>query len=136
MRKAEWETTGNAVDSTGDHLVWSVKDRKSVLQPPIDQTVKEVLMTTCMEKGFRLLGLEVMSDPIHGFVSAPPRVSPAETARLLRGISARRGMQKHPERKRKRWGGHLWHPSYYVGAAGHVSAATIRRSMENQRTKG
>jgi REP element-mobilizing transposase RayT len=47
---------------------------------------------------------------------------------LLRGVSARYLFQRFPALKQRLWGGHLWLSSYYVGAAGTVSAATIERS--------
>ena len=124
-------TTGNAVYNIGYHLVGSVKVRKVILKPPMDGSAKEIWIAIGVAKGFR-----VMSDPVHLFVAAPPRVSPAEIARLLGGISSRRLMQRHPEIKRKLWGGHLWNPSYQVGTAGQVSAKTMQRSIENQRVKG
>ena len=136
MRDEEWETTGNAVYNTGYHLVWSLKYRKAILKPPIDRATKDILIAICIEKGFRVMGLEVMSEHVHIFVAAPPRVNPAEIARLLGGISSRRLIQRHPEIKRKLWGGHLWNPSYSVGTAGQVSAKTIQRYIENQRVKG
>jgi putative transposase len=136
MRKAEWKTSGNAVYNTGYHFVWSVKYRRQVLRAPIDPTVKEILAEICQEKGYELWGMEVMPDHIHIFVSAPPRISPAEIARFLRGSSARYLFQCHPELKRWLWGGHLWNPSYYVGTAGHVSAETIQKYIENQKVKG
>ena len=96
MMDEEWETTGNAVYNTGYHLVWSVKVRKVILKPPMDGSAKEIWIAIGVEKGYREMGLEVMSDPVHLFVAAPPRVSPAEIARLLGGISSRRLMQRHP----------------------------------------
>jgi len=135
MRKIEWETTGNAVYNSGSHFVWSVKYRRQVLRAPIDQSGQEILAEICKEKGYRLLGMEVMPDHIHIFVSAPPKISPAEIARFLRGSSARYLFQRHPELKRWLWGGHLWNPSYYVGTAGHVSAETIQQYIENQKAK-
>lgn len=117
------------------HFVWSVKYRRQVLRAPIDQTVKEILAEICQEKGYRLLEMEVMPDHFHIFVSAPPKISPAEIARFLRGSSARYLFQRHPGLKGWLWGGHLRNPSYYVGTAGHVSAETIQKYIENQKVK-
>jgi putative transposase len=36
--------------------------------------------------------------------------------------------------RKKLWGGHIWSPSYYVGTAGHVSAETIKRYIEEQKS--
>ena len=135
MRKYEWKTTGNAVYNTGYHFVWSVKYRRQVLRAPIDQSAKEILAEIREDKGYRLLGMEVMPDHIHIFVSAPPKISPTGIARFLRGSSVRYLFQRHPELKRWLWGGHLWNPSYSVGTAGHVSAKTIQQYIENQKPK-
>jgi putative transposase len=35
-----------------------------------------------------------------------------------------------PALKKRLWGGHLWSPSYYVGTAGTVDAATVQRYIE------
>jgi putative transposase len=83
MRKYEWKTTGNAVYNTGYHFVWSVKYRRQVLRAPIDQSAKEILAEICKDKGYRFLGMEVMPDHIHIFVSAPPKISPAEAGAVL-----------------------------------------------------
>lgn len=140
MRKVGWETTGNAVYHTGYHFVWSVKYRRQVLRTPIDQTLKEILAEICQEKGDRLLGMEIMPryvcrDHIHIFVSAPPKIRPAEIARFLRGSSTRYLFQRHPELKPWIWDVHLWNSFYYVGTAGHISAETIQKYIENQKAK-
>ncbi|WP_052330098.1 IS200/IS605 family transposase [Thermicanus aegyptius] len=134
MRKGSWKSTPNAVYEINYHFVWSTKYRKSVLVPPVDETLKKVLAQTADEHGYEMLGMEVMPDHVHLFLSAPPAVSPTVIAKILKGTSARRLFMTHPQLKRQLWGGHQWNPSYYVGTAGHVSAETIKRYIEEQKT--
>ncbi|CAB3393263.1 IS200/IS605 family transposase [Kyrpidia spormannii] len=134
MRKGPWKSTPNAVYEINYHFVWSTKYRRSVLVPPIDETLKKVLAQTADEHGYEMLGMEVMPDHVHIFLSAPPAVSPAIIVKILKGTSARRLFTAHPPLKRQLWGGHLWNPSYYVGTAGHVSTETIKRYIEEQKT--
>jgi putative transposase len=134
MRNRSWKSTPNAVYEINYHLVWSTKYRKSVLVPPVDETLKKVLTQTADEHGYEILGMEVMPDHVHIFLSAPPAISPAVIAKILKGTSARRLFMTHPQLKRQLWGGHLWNPSYYVGIAGHVNAETIKRYIEEQKT--
>ncbi|MCV5091060.1 transposase, partial [Escherichia coli] len=47
---------------------------------------------------------------------------------------ARRLFMAFTHLKRRLWGAHLWNQSYYVGTAGHLSAETIKRSIEEQKT--
>lgn len=134
MKKKTWKSTPNAVYEINYHLVWSTKYRKRVLVPPVDAELKEILACSTAEHEYDLLGLEVMPDHVHIFLSAPPAVSPAVIAKVLKGTSARRLFMAFPHLKRKLWGGHLWNPSYCVGTAGHVSAETIKRHIEEQKT--
>jgi len=76
-----------------------------------------------------------MQDHIHIFLSAPPRVSPSTIAKWLRGRTAYEIFKSHPDIKHQLWKGHLWNPSYYVGTAGHFSSETIRRYIEQQKTR-
>ncbi len=105
-----------------------------MLQPPVDTKTKEVLAHLAEEHGYEILGMEVMPDHVHAFLSAPPAVSPAVIVKVLKGASARRLFAAFPQLRRRLWGGHLWNPSYYVGTAGHVSAETIKRYIEEQKT--
>lgn len=134
MKKKTWKSTPNAVYEINYHFVWSTKYRKCVLVPPVDTALKEILAQSAEEHGYELLGMEVMPDHVHIFLSAPPAVSPAIVAKVLKGASARRLFMTFPQLRRRLWGGHLWNPSYYVGTAGHVSAETIKRYIEEQKT--
>jgi putative transposase len=64
---------------------------------------------------------------IHVFVSAPPRVSPAQIANLLKGYTSRYLRERFPALIRKTGREQLWTQAYYVGTAGSVSAEVIRR---------
>lgn len=82
MKKNTWKSTPNAVYEINYHFVWSTKYRKPVLVPSVDKTLKEIFIQTVKEHGYELLGMEVMPDHAHLFLSAPPAVSPAVIARF------------------------------------------------------
>ncbi len=77
-----------------------------------------------------------MPDHVHLFISAPPKVSPAEIVRLFKGITSRRLKQEFLQIRRAYWGQNatLWAEGYYVGTAGHVSAEIIKRYIEECQT--
>jgi len=78
--------------------------------------------------------MEVMPDHIHIFISAPPFEAPTDIVKILKGVTARRLFMEFPDLKKKLWKGSIWSPSYYVGTAGHVSAETIKRYIEEQKS--
>ncbi|MDN5294034.1 MAG: REP-associated tyrosine transposase [Eubacteriales bacterium] len=135
MKKEAWKSAGTSAYNINYHFVWSTKCRRKVLLPPVDETLKKAITALCAEHGYELLALEVMPDYVHVFLSAPPKIAPAVIAKVLKGSTARTLFVKHPELRKKLWGGHLWNPSYYVGTAGQVSSDTIRRYIETQRTE-
>lgn len=117
------------------HIVWCVKYRHGVLSGRIADTLKELLNATAAEYGFGIEALEVMPDHVHVLVSATPQQSIPTIVKMLKGISARRMFQRHPELKTQLWGGHLWNPSYFVSTVGETNEAQVRSYIEDQRAK-
>lgn len=112
-----------------DHLVWISRFRKRVLVGPVEARLKELLAEIATQSGFEILVVEVMSEHVHLFVSAPPKFSPAEIVRLFKDITSRKLTKEFESLRRQYWGEHatLWAEGYDVGTAGHVSAETIKR---------
>lgn len=109
------------------HFVWIPKYRRKILVGSIAEELERILRNTAKQHGIEILALSIQPDHVHLFVSAPPRFSPAEIANLLKGVSARKLLEKFPELRTKEG---LWARSYYVGTAGDVSEETIRRYIE------
>jgi putative transposase len=119
------------------HLVWIPRYRKRVLVGPVEARLKELLAEIAMQYGFEIMAVEVMPDHVHLFVSAPPKFDPAEIVRLFKGITSRKLKKEFESLRRQYWGEHatLWAEGYYVGTAGHVSAETIKRYIEESQKK-
>jgi putative transposase len=113
--------------SIASHFVWIPKYRRKILTGEVQKATKELLTECCERHGFVLLALETDVDHVHIFVSAPPRFSPAEIANLLKGSSSRYLRARFPHLKKGCGKDHLWTQASYVGTAGAVSAAVIRR---------
>jgi putative transposase len=119
------------------HLVWNPRHRNKVLVRRVEVRLKEPLAEIAMQYGFDILVVELMPDPVHLLVSAPAKFSPAEIARLFKGITSRRLKKEFESLRRPYWGTNatLRAEGYCVGTAGHVSAETIKRSIEESQKK-
>lgn len=118
------------------HMVWCPKYRHDVLTGDVDFFLKELISTICKGYGYDLLELEVMPDHIHLFVSTPPYIAPTEIVKTIKSISATSVFRKFKKLKgRKFWGSGLWSKGYYVGTAGTVTVETIRRYIDEQKTR-
>jgi len=126
--------TSSAVYNINYHIVWCPKYRKEILVGKIAEFLEDQIQTISASKGWEVLELQVMPDHIHMFITAPPFDSPTAIVKVLKGVTGLRLFKKYPELKKEYWKGHIWSPSYYIGTAGHVSAETIKKYIENQKS--
>lgn len=109
------------------HFVWLPKYKRKVLLGEVEVETKRLIQECCEKHQLKLLALETDIDHIHAFISAPPRLSPANIANLLKGYTSKVLRQKFPFLKKVCGKDSLWTSSYYVGTSGEVSAEVIRR---------
>lgn len=115
-------------------MVWCQKYRKPILEDPkVKEFLGDQITTIAETKECEVLALEVMPDHVHLFVSAPPFDSPTDVVKVFKGVTALRLFKKCPHLREEYWKGKLWSPGYYVGTAGHVSAETIQKYIEEQK---
>ena len=114
------------------HIVWCVKYRHQVLVGEIPDYLKQLLIETAIEYGFKVETVEIVSDHVHVLVSATPQHTIPNIVKLLKGVSARKLFLKFPELKTKLWGGHLWNPSYFVATVSENTEAQVKKYIENQ----
>ena len=107
------KTTRHAIYQTAYHAVWIPKYRKRVLTDALADRLRGLLSEVAQAKGFEILA-----------------VAPSLAIQWFKGISARGHFAEFPHLRRVLRRGHLCAPSFYVGTAGQVSAATIRRYIE------
>lgn len=112
------------------HLICATKYRRKVLVGSVKVRLEELLKMIAEQVGCRLLAARVHDgDHVHVFVSAPPRVSIPEMARVFKCISAKVLFDEFPMIKEHLWGGHLWSEGYAIRTAGVVTSAKIEEHL-------
>lgn len=109
------------------HLVWIPKYRRAVLSGMVRERLDGIIREIASEKGLEVIGLEIMSDHIHLFVSSPPQNSPSLLVNWFKGISSRLYNHRYGSEKKIRWTN-----AYYAGTAGTVSKETIENYVREQ----
>ena len=113
------------------HLVWIPKYRHKILIGDIAKCLSELFRETADKNDIEILNESIQPDHIHLFVSAPPRLSPANIVNIFKGFTGRRLRQEFPsllKHHRER----VWTRTYYVGTAGSVSLETIQAYIQQQ----
>lgn len=115
------------------HFVFCPRYRRKIFRiDGVEDCFKSVVPQICRENQVQILAMECHVDHVHLFLSAPPILSPAEIMYRIKGGSARAIRQTFPNIGSSAG---LWSRSYFVSTAGEVSADTIRRYVETQKTR-
>lgn len=117
------------------HLVWCVKYRHKLLYGSVDKDLQDLLRQIAEDKGITILEMESDKDHIHLLIDCKPHHYIPDLVKALKGVSARLLFKKHPELKRRLWGGHLWNPSYFIATVSENTEGQIRRYIQNQKQK-
>ena len=115
------------------HFVCPAKYRKTVFSKEVDETLKEI----CLEisKRYEIEFLEIGTDKnhVHFLVQSVPSYSPTKIIQTIKSITAREIFARHPEVKKKLWGGEFWSDGYFVNTVSKFgSETTIRNYVKNQ----
>ncbi len=74
----------------------------------------------------------VMKDHVHVCLSVPPKYSPAEVMKRIKGSSSERMFREFPELKKRYWGQHFWARGYFVSTVG-ADEETIKKYIKEQK---
>ena len=128
-----YRVNAGSVYSLKYHLVWCPKYRKCILVDVLEKRLRQLLYQKAKEIKVTIHALEIMPDHVHMFVESDPTAAPARLAAQFKGFTS------HHLREEFSWLKSylpsLWSRSYYIGSVGAVSEATVRRYIENQRSK-
>lgn len=114
------------------HFVWIVRRRKKLLTGAIDRRLLELIPVAVKEIDCKVLALETHLDHVHLFVQAKPVLAPFQIMHKVKGVTSHTLRKEFPEILKL---ASLWTRSYFVGTAGNVSSETIKKYVENQKTK-
>lgn len=131
MSGSRYSKNAGAVFSLKHHIVWCPKYRRSVLMPPVDARLKELLTEVASEQGMTIHAVEVLPDHVHLFVESDPTLCVAEIVNRFKGRTSRVLRQEFPSLRSRL--PTLWSRSYFAATVGAVSEATIRRYIEAQK---
>ena len=77
--------------------------------------------------------LECDKDHAHMFLNVLPTLSPSDVMAKIKGITSKQLREEFPHLRDLP---SLWTRSYFVSTAGKVSSQTIKRFVEQQKTRG
>lgn len=113
------------------HFVWVPKYRYHVLVREIKPRLREILMELCDWLDIRIIEGAICSDHVHMYLSVPPKFSPSQVMKVLKGKSAERLRKEYPELAKRYWGLHIWARGYFVSTVG-IDSSVIQKYVKDQ----
>ena len=116
MSESEYIHKSHNVSVLLYHFVCPAKYRKVVFSKAVDQTLKEICLE--IEKRYEVHFLEIGTDKdhVHFLVQSVPTKSASMIIRMIKSITAREVLRKHPEVKEELCGGEFWTDGYFVNS--------------------
>ena len=76
---------------------------------------------------FEIQYIEIGSDEdhVHFLIQSVPMMLPKRIVQITKSITAREIFRRHPEVKKKLWGGEFWTKGYYINTVGKYGNETI-----------
>ncbi|AFZ12955.1 transposase IS200-family protein [Crinalium epipsammum PCC 9333] len=131
MKQKYW-TKNTSISLINYHFVWIVRRRRKVLIGAIDERLKELITQSVIEIDCEVIAVETHLDHVHLFIQANTLLAPYQIMHKVKGFTAFTLRKEFPELMRLP---SMWTRSYFCGTAGAVSGDTIKRYVENQKTK-
>jgi putative transposase len=113
------------------HVIGCPKFRRSILVPPIDTRLKELILEKQSAYGYEVLAMEVMPDHVHLLLDVDPRIGIHKIVGQIKGWTSRAIGQEFPFVKRKLPS--LWTRSQFMATVGTVSLEVVKQYIGNQK---
>ncbi len=129
----KYRKTKTTVSLINYHFVFCPRYRRKIfLIPNVEDRFKYLVKSICKEMDIEIIAMECDKDHTHLFLNCLPTLSPANIMQKIKGITSRalRGEFKELSKMPS-----LWTRSYFVSTAGNVSSETIKKYVENQKTR-
>jgi putative transposase len=129
----DYRRTKTTVSLINYHFVFCPRYRRKIfLIPNVEERFKYMVQYICEELEIEILAIETDKDHVYMFLNCLPKLSPADIMGKIKGVTSRvlrdefKQLSKMPS---------LWTRSYFVSTAGNVSSETIKKYVENQKTR-
>lgn len=129
----KYRTTKTTVSLINYHFVFCPRYRRKIfLIPNVEDRFKHMAKDICEEMDIEIIAIECDKDHTYMFLNCLPYLSPSDIMQKIKGVTSRVLRDEFPQLKQMP---SLWTRSYFVSTAGNVSSETIKKYVENQKTR-
>lgn len=116
------------------HFVFCPRYRRKIfLNGEVEKRFKEIVYEICDELDIKVIAIECHKDHTHMFLNALPQLSPSNIMAKIKGVSSRKLRQEFSHLNKAV---SLWTRSFFVSTAENTSSDTIKKYIDEQKTRG
>ena len=131
--KNEYRHTNTTVSLINYHFVFCPRYRRKIfLIKRVEERFKELVDEKCKELNIKIIAIECDEDHAYIFLNCIPTQSPTDIMQYIKGYTSKI-LRKEFEQLAKMPS--LWTRSFFVSTAGNVCSETIKKYVENQKTR-
>jgi len=128
-----YKRTSTTVSLINYHFVFCPRYRRKIFDVPgLEERFRALTADACRQNQIDILAMECHHDHVHMLVSVYPQMPIPQIMFLVKGATSHALREEFPVLNKMP---SLWTRSYFVSTAGNVSADTIRRYVETQKTR-
>lgn len=131
MEQKYWHEN-TSVSLINYHFVWIVRRRRKMLVGDVDKRLLELIPQAVEALECQVIAVESHLDHVHLLVQAKPILAPYQIMYKVKGATSHALRKEFPHLLKLP---SLWTRSYFCGTAGKVSDDTIKRYVEQQKTR-
>lgn len=128
-----YRTTTTTVSLINYHFVFCPRYRRKIfLISNVENQFKHLVKSICEEMDIKIIAIECDKDHVHMFLNCLPTLSPSDIMQKIKGITSKELRNEFSQLAKMP---SLWTRSYFVSTAGNVCSETIKKYVENQKTR-
>ena len=125
--------TNTTVSLINYHFVFCPRYRRKIfLVSQVESRFKALVKEKCEEMEINIIAIECDKDHVHMFLNCLPTQSSSDIMQHIKGYTSK-VLREEFEQLAKMPS--LWTRSYFVSTAGNVCSETIKKYVENQKTR-
>lgn len=128
-----YRRTQTTVSLINYHFVFCPRYRRKIFNiPKVESRFKALVKDKCEELKIEIIAIECDKDHTHMFLNCLPTQSPSDIMQNIKGYTSKILREEFKELSKMP---SLWTRSYFVSTAGNVCSETIKKYVENQKTR-
>ena len=129
----KYRKTQTTVSLINYHFVFCPRYRRKIfLIPNVEDRLNHIVKYICEDMDVKIIAMECDKDHVHMFLNCLPILSPTDIMQKIKGVSSRVLRDEFVELNKMP---SLWTRSFFISTALNVSSETVKKYVEQQRTR-